>query len=135
MAVEREEVSALTDRADYVRDGRTSSRIDRLDPMKRVVVRWAEKVRHSRVADDELLAAASLSIEYARQQDTGVANEEAAWLKNDLQPRATHERADDFTEVTNIHGTLDVVGDGESTADIEILEPNFGVALDLPTQV
>ena len=96
---------------------------------------WPEKIRHARVGDDELLAAASLSVKNARQQNAGVADEETARLEDDPEAGATHERAHHFPEMTDIHRTLGVVRDSEPTADVEILQSAFCIPLDLAPQV
>ena len=84
LPVEGKKVSALADWAHDVRHGGATGWIHRLDPVERVVVGWSEKISHARVGDDELLAAASLSVEHAGQEDAGVADEETARLEDDL---------------------------------------------------
>src|SRR6266480_7880161 len=135
LPVESEKVTALANRTDDVGDGSAPGRVHSVDSVKGIVVRRTEKVGHTGVGDDELLAAAAFSIENARQQNSGVADEESSRLEDYSEPRPADEGADHIPKVTDINRPLDVIRDGETAADVEILQPHVCIPLDLAAKV
>ena len=82
LAIARQEVAGLADRADDVgHDGRAgSASVTGQIGVIRVVKRGPDEVVHGRVDDDEVLDLAVLEVEHLRQEDTGVADDDAARL-------------------------------------------------------
>jgi len=102
LSIESKKVSAFANRTDYIRNSRSPAGNYGLYPMKCVVVRWTEQISHPGVSDDELLSTAALTIQYSRQQHTGVANQKTTRLQNDLESGAADDRGDDFAEMFEI---------------------------------
>src|SRR4029077_17539086 len=56
-------------------------------------------------------------------------------LENDLEARAPDESADRFPELPDVHRTLGVVRDSQTSTDVEILQLELCVPLDLTPQM
>ena len=136
LPVEREKISAFADRPDDVGNGRPPGWMHRFDPMKGVVMRGPQEIRHAGVGDDEFLAAAPLSVENTREKHAGVAHQKSSGLEQDLESRAADERANHLAELGDIHRTLGrIVGDGQPAADVQVFQRNLGLPLDFPAQM
>src|SRR2546423_1624084 len=119
LPVESEEIPAFANWPDNIGYSGAARRIHSLDPVKRVVMRGSEQVRHSSVGDDEFLAAAPLSVENPGQQDSGIANQESSGFQNYLQAGTADQRAYHLTELPDVHRALGcIVSDGETAPDV-----------------
>src|SRR5262245_43436481 len=94
-----------------------------IDALERAVERGPDEVVHRAVDDHELLRLRVLQEQDAREQDTGVADENAAGLEQQLDA----ELLDAVTEqririVLRARGLFVLIGDAESAAEVEVAD-------------
>src|SRR5260221_2634361 len=129
--MQAEEIAAFANGTDDIRRDFPAARRHRFDLVVCVVVGWPQQIIHSRVDDDEFLAAAALSVKHASQQNSRIANEKTAGLENELETRWLDEFLDRCSESLDVDWMLRVVGDGEPAADVEIFELSCASSADL----
>ncbi len=74
--------------------GRAVVRDHREDLVVSLVEGWADEVVHGRVGDDEVLGAVLLGVEDAGEQCSGLGDEEAAGLEEQVSVEAVERAAD-----------------------------------------
>ena len=87
LPIEGKKVPRFADRPDHVRHlpGRAGLRLrHRQDLVIGLIKRRPDKIIHRRIRDDEGLGLAALHVDHARHQDTGIADDEPAGLKDQL---------------------------------------------------
>src|ERR1700753_679715 len=125
LAVAREEVAALADRTHDVDDLLRSVLADNgNDLVMRAVERWPNEVVHRGVGDDEALRTVLLGVENTREQCTGLRDEEATGLEQEMNAQAMECTADGACIIGDALGGIEVgtaVLDAEAATGVEIL--------------
>src|ERR1051325_3721020 len=88
--------------------------------MKCTVVRRTQKLGHSDVRDDVLLAAAVLAIQDGANQRSCVSDDEAARLHEQREFRFRDKRKNELREAVEIRRRLIVIAHAEPASDVEV---------------
>src|SRR2546423_2181479 len=117
-------------------DGRSTMRIDRVNAVERIIVRWSQQISHARIGDDEFLASAALPVKHSRQQNACVSDEKPPRLQNDLEPGTANNRRNHVAELLHVYRPLrSVVSHRQATTDVEVLEFDGRRLLDLTAEM
>ena len=94
----------------------------RADVVVRVVERRADEIVHPGIDDDEGLGLAALHVEHARDQDAGIADDEAARLEDQPAAEPARRALDHGRIGVRVGRRLVVlaVGNAEAAAEIDV---------------